>query len=115
MNAINYERIFGDAVTSVKNEGRYRIFANLDARRHANLADLYCAFGKTFLRSWYHQILGPGRHLPKLANGLCSHASVSVHLDPHLSWQPTKSYVQRGNALGLYRIMAPRLETTYDL
>jgi 5-aminolevulinate synthase len=30
MNVINYERIFGDAVTSVKDEGRYRIFANLE-------------------------------------------------------------------------------------
>jgi 5-aminolevulinate synthase len=30
MNAINYERIFGDAVTSVKDEGRYRVFGNLE-------------------------------------------------------------------------------------
>jgi 5-aminolevulinate synthase len=30
MNAINYERIFADAVASVKDEGRYRIFANLE-------------------------------------------------------------------------------------
>jgi 5-aminolevulinate synthase len=30
MIAINYERIFRDAVASVKDEGRYRIFANLE-------------------------------------------------------------------------------------
>jgi hypothetical protein len=49
----------------------------------------------------YHQILGPCRHFPKLANGCYRHSDVSVRLDPHLTWQATKSYVERGNAFGL--------------
>jgi len=55
-----------------------------------------------FLRRCYHQILGPGRNLSKLANGLCRHSDVWVHLDPHLHWQATKSYVERGNAFWAY-------------
>ena len=60
-----------------------------------------------FLRGCYHQILGPRRHFPKFANGRCRHSDVWVRLDPHLSWQAPKSYVQRGKLLGLYRIRAP--------
>jgi hypothetical protein len=72
-----------------------------DASRYASPAHLYCASGMAFLRGCYHQILGPRRHLPKFANGLCSHSDVWVHLHPHLIWQATKSYVERGNAFGL--------------
>ena len=53
------------------------------------------------LRCCYHQILGPGRHLPKFANGCYRHSDIWVRLDPHLTWQATKSYVERGNAFGL--------------
>jgi hypothetical protein len=49
---------------------------------------------------YYHQILGPRRHLPKFANGHCGHSDVWVRLHPHLTWQATKSYVERGNAFG---------------
>src|SRR5437016_1413903 len=59
------------------------------------------SFGMAFLRCCYHQILGPRRHLPKFANGLCRYSDVWVHFDPHLIWQATKSYVERGNAFGL--------------
>jgi hypothetical protein len=72
-----------------------------DASRYASPAHLYCAFGMAFLRGCYHQILGPRGHLPKFANGLCSHSDVWVHLHPHLIWKATKSYVERGNAFGL--------------
>ena len=44
---------------------------------------------------------GPCRHLPKFTNGRRGHSDVWVRLDPHLTWQATKSYVERGNALGL--------------
>src|SRR5258705_10334605 len=53
------------------------------------------------LRCCYHQILGPGRHLPKFANGCYRHSDIWVRLDRHLTWQATKSYVERGNAFGL--------------
>ena len=53
------------------------------------------------LRCCYHQILGPGRHLPKFANGCYRHSDIWVRLDPHLTWQATKSYVERGDAFGL--------------
>jgi hypothetical protein len=62
-----------------------------------------------FLRCCYRQILGPRRHLAKLANGLCRHSDIWVHLDPHLIWQATKSYVERGNAFALipgHRVLA---------
>ena len=72
-----------------------------DAGRYASPAHLYCAFGMALLRGCYHQILGPRRHLPKFANGLCSHSDVWVHLHPHLIWEATKSYVKRSNAFGL--------------
>src|SRR5207342_3707941 len=66
-----------------------------------SLADLYCAFGMMILRCCYHQILGPGRHFPKFANGCYRHSDIWVRLDPHLTWQATKSYVERGDAFGL--------------
>jgi len=53
------------------------------------------------LRCCYHQILGPRRHLPKFAHGCYRHSDIWVRLDPHLTWQATKSYVERGNAFGL--------------
>src|SRR5262249_4101603 len=71
------------------------------ASRYASLAHLYRAFGMAFLRGCYRQILGPSRHLPKFSNSLCRHADAWVHLDPHLIWQATKSYVERGNAFRL--------------
>ena len=72
-----------------------------DATRYTGLADLYRAFGMLFLRCCYHQILRPRRHLPKFANGRCRHSDAWVCLDPHLSRQAAKSYVERGNAFGL--------------
>ena len=57
----------------------------------------------------YHQILGPRRHLPKFANGCYRHSDIWVRLDRHLTWQAAKSYVERGNALGLYCIRVPSL------
>jgi hypothetical protein len=54
-----------------------------------------------FLRSCYHQILGPLLHLPKFANGLCRYSDTTVHLDSHLIWQATKSYVECGGVFGL--------------
>src|SRR5262245_54111003 len=71
------------------------------ACRYASLADLYCAFGTTFLRGCYHQILRPCRHLPKFANGLCRHAGAYVRLNLHLSGQAAESYVERSNAFAL--------------
>src|SRR5262245_13006891 len=71
------------------------------ACRYASLADLYCAFGITFLRGDYHQILGPRRHLPKFSNSLCRYAGVHVRLNLHLGWQAAESYVERSNAFAL--------------
>ena len=68
---------------------------------HTDLADFYCAFGTVFLRSCYHQILGPRRHFPKFTNCRCRHSDVFFRLNPHCTWQATKSYVERGNASGL--------------
>jgi hypothetical protein len=53
-----------------------------------------------FLRSYYHQILGPRRHLPKFSNSLCRHAAY-VRLNPHLGWQAAESYVERNDAFAL--------------
>jgi hypothetical protein len=54
-----------------------------------------------FLRSYYDQILGPRRYLPKLANGVCRYSDVPLYLDAHLIWQAAKSYVERGSVFGL--------------
>jgi len=53
----------------------------------------------------YSQILWPRRHLPKLADGLCRNSDIRICLDPHVIWQPTKSYVERCNA---FRLIAHR-------
>jgi hypothetical protein len=53
-----------------------------------------------------YQIRRPCRQFPKLANGLCRHSDASVYLDRHLIRQATGHYVERCNALGLYRINA---------
>jgi hypothetical protein len=53
-----------------------------------------------------YQIRRPRRQFSKLANGLCSHSDASVYLDRHLIRQATERYVERCNALGLYRINA---------
>src|SRR5262249_4644785 len=71
------------------------------ACRYASLADLYCAFGMTFLRDCYHQILGPPRPPPKLPTGFCRHAGAYVRLNLHLGWQAAESYVERSNAFAL--------------
>src|SRR5215831_1576336 len=71
------------------------------ACRYASLADLYCAFGMTFLRGCYHQIFGPRRHPPKLSNGLCRHAGAYVRLNLHFGWQAAESYVERSNVFAL--------------
>src|SRR5215469_18234792 len=79
------------------------------ACRYASPADLYCAFGMTFLRRCYHQILGPRRHLPKLSNGLCRYTGAYVRLNLHLGWQAAESYVERSNAFALipgHRVLA---------
>jgi len=52
----------------------------------------------TTLSEWrscgvYNQILGPRRHLPEFADGLCRHGNARFHLNPHMTWQATKSYV----------------------
>jgi hypothetical protein len=44
---------------------------------------------------------GPRRHLAKFADGLWRRLDAWVHLDPHLIWQATESYVERGDAFGL--------------
>jgi hypothetical protein len=54
----------------------------------------------SFLWGCYYQILGPLLHLPKFANSLCRYSDTSVHLDSHLIWQATESYVERGSAFG---------------
>jgi hypothetical protein len=46
----------------------------------------------------YRQILRPGRHLPKFADALRNRLDARVHFNPHLIWQATKSYVERGDA-----------------
>src|SRR5262245_2224309 len=72
-----------------------------DASRYVGLVHLYGAFGIAFLRGRYRQVLGPRCHPPKLADGLCRHSDVWVHFNPHLIWQATKSYVERGGVFGL--------------
>jgi hypothetical protein len=59
----------------------------------ARLAHFYHAFRMAFLRRYYHQILGPRRHLPELADGLRRHCNAWFRLNPHMTWQATKSYV----------------------
>jgi hypothetical protein len=68
---------------------------------YARLAHFYRAFGVAFLWGCYHQILGPLLDLPKFANGLCRYSDASVHVDSHLIWQATESYVERSSAFGL--------------
>jgi hypothetical protein len=67
----------------------------------ARLAYVYHAFGMAFLRRCYHQILGPRRYLSQFADGLCRHCNAWFHLNPHMTWQATKRYVQRANAFEL--------------
>src|SRR6516225_4116444 len=79
------------------------------ACRYASLADLYCAFGMTFLRDCYHQILRPRRHLPRFSNSLCRHAGAYISLNPHLGWQAAESYVERSDVFALipgHRVLA---------
>src|SRR5947199_9642264 len=72
-----------------------------DASRYVRLAYLYCTFAIAILRSCYRQTLGPRRQLPKFADSLWRWLDARVYLDPHLIWQPTESYVERGDAFGL--------------
>jgi hypothetical protein len=71
------------------------------ARRDVRPAYLYSAVGIAFLRGCYRQILRPLLDLPKFANGLCRYSDASVHVDSHLIWQATESYVERSSAFGL--------------
>jgi hypothetical protein len=59
-------------VTSANPRLRFR----RDTSRYAGLADFYRASGLVSLRGSYRQILGPCRHLSKLANGLCRYSDV---------------------------------------
>src|SRR5262245_27779351 len=68
---------------------------------YVRLAHLYSAVGIAFLRSCYGQILGPRGHLPKFAYSLWRRLDAWVHLDPHLIWQATESYVEGRDAFGL--------------
>jgi hypothetical protein len=72
-----------------------------DASRYVSLVHPYCTFRTAFLGGCYRQVLGPRLHPPKFANGPCRHSDVWVHLDPHLIWQATKSYLERGSTFGL--------------
>jgi hypothetical protein len=54
-----------------------------------------------FLWGRYRQILGLRRDFSEFADRLGGYSDISVHLDPHLIWQATKSYVKRGNGFGL--------------
>jgi hypothetical protein len=65
--------------------------------RYVHHADFNSATRIAFLRSCYRQILGPRCHFPKLPHGLWKRLDAWVYLDPHLVWQPAKSYVERGN------------------
>jgi hypothetical protein len=67
----------------------------------AYLAYFYYAFGIVFRGRYDDQILGPRCHFPQFANGLCGHGNARLRLDPHVTRQATKSYVQRANAFGL--------------
>jgi hypothetical protein len=67
----------------------------------ARLAHFYNTFGMAFLRRCYHQILGPRRYLSEFADSLCRHCNARFHLNPHMTWQATKRYVQRANAFEL--------------
>jgi hypothetical protein len=71
------------------------------ASRYASLAHFYYVLGMAFLRSYYHQILGPRRHLPKFSNSVCRYSEIFVCLNSHLIWQAAKSDVERGNAFAL--------------
>src|SRR5262245_34068443 len=71
------------------------------ASRYARPAYLYSPVGIAFERSCYGQILGPRGHLPKFAYSLWRRLDAWVHLDPHLIWQATESYMEHGDAFGL--------------
>src|SRR5262249_46543055 len=68
---------------------------------YARLAHLYSAIGIAFVRSCYGQILGPRGHLPKFAYSLWRRLDAWVHLDSHLIWQATESYMERRDVFGL--------------
>src|SRR5262245_33340471 len=71
------------------------------ASRYVRLAHLYSAVRIAFVRSCYGQILGPRSYLPKFADSLWRRLDAWVHLDPHLIWQATESYMERRDAFGL--------------
>jgi hypothetical protein len=71
------------------------------AGRCVCLAHLYSAVGKAILRSCYGQILRPRGYLPKFTYRLWRRLDAWVHLDPHLIWQATESYMERRDAFGL--------------
>jgi len=51
-------------------------------------------------RSYDRQIRRPCRHLAKVADRLCRHFDLWVHLHLHFIWQATQRRLKRGDALG---------------
>src|SRR5215471_155584 len=72
-----------------------------DARGEARLAHLDGAVGIAFRGRRYDQIVGPGRDVAKLADGLCGDRDIRVDLHPHLPGQAAKSDLKRVDAFGL--------------
>ena len=91
-----------------------------DARGQAGLANLHYGFAIALLRGCYHQIRRPRRQFPKFVDGLCRHSDVSVDLDPHVTGQATKGYVECSNAFGFiaheasYSLPVMMPETAYN-
>ena len=61
------------------------------------------------LRCCYHQILGPCRHFPKLANGRCRHSDSGSASTRILPGKPPRAMWSAGMLLGLYCIRVPSL------
>ena len=83
--------------------GARRLRFRRGARRHASLADLYCAFGMMFLRGCYHQILRPHRHFAKFAHAFCRHAKSRSTSTCILAGRPPSATCSAAMPLGLYR------------
>jgi hypothetical protein len=54
----------------------------------------------TILWRRYRQVFRPNYNHAKLADCLCRYTNVCVHLDRHLSGQPTKRELERSDAFG---------------
>jgi hypothetical protein len=66
---------------------------------YVSLAHSYGTLRTAFGRRRYCQILGPSRHPPKFANGLCRHVNIWVDLDLRFIWPAAKKHLERGNTL----------------